>query len=54
MAYVEAIIGDDSSVLKDYYTHINVDDMMHIICGLQTDFLGSSEDCWFAKGTKHC
>ena len=42
MAYVEAIIGDESSVLKEYYTHINVEDMQRRICEIQNDFIGIS------------
>lgn len=42
LAYVEAIIGDDSSVLREYYTHINIEDMQNRICGIQADFLGKS------------
>ena len=42
MVYVEAIIGDESSVLKEYYTHINVEDMQRRICEIQNDFIGIS------------
>ena len=41
MAYVEAIIGDDSSVLKEYYTHVNFEDMQQRINGIQGDLFGN-------------
>lgn len=39
-AYVEAIIGDDSSVIKEYYTHINPEDMMRAITQIENKFIG--------------
>lgn len=42
MAYVEAIIGDDSSVLREYYTHVNFEDMQLRINGIQGDLFGNS------------
>ena len=42
MAYVEAIIGDDSSVLREYYTHVNFEDMQLRISGIQGDLFGNS------------
>ncbi len=40
MAYVEAILGADSAVLKEYYTHINTDDMMRAIKEIECKFVG--------------
>jgi len=40
MAYVEAIIGNDSEVIKQYYTHIDTEEMMRSITRIEPKFIG--------------
>ena len=39
MAYVEAIIGNDSGVIREYYTHIDTDEMMRSITQIEPKFI---------------
>ena len=40
MAYVEAIIGNESEVIRQYYTHIDTAEMMRSISRIEPKFIG--------------